>query len=113
MFEGIRRWRERRRAFKNKQDFAVLKGTIIVPEEDTEAMRKIKVPVRCLDGSVVLTEKEVPEAICKAVESLCFRILADHEQFVDLSYQPRKKSGRVKVTALLGVMCNKYEVIQP
>lgn len=109
MLERIKRWRERRRAFRNKKDFSILKGAVLVPEEEMNAMRKIKVPVRCLDGTVVLSEKEIPEAVCKAVESLCFRILADHERFVDLSYQPRKKSGRVKVTALLGVMCAELE----
>ena len=112
MLERIKRWRERRRAFRNKKDFSILKGSVLVPEEEMSAIRKIKVPVRCLDGKVVLSEKEIPEAVCKAVESLCFRILADYERFVDVSYQPRKRSGRVKVTALLGVMCSGQETLE-
>ena len=109
MLERIKRWRERRRAFRNKKDFSILKGSVLVPQEEMTATRKVKVPVRCLDGTVALSEKEIPEAVCKAVESLCFRILTDYERFVDLSYQPRKRSSRIKVTALLGVMCSGQE----
>ena len=104
MFASIKRMIQRRR--NRKRDFAVLKGSVIVSDEEMNVVRKVKVPVRCLDGTVVLTDKEIPEPVCKAIESLSYRLLADYERFVDVSYQPRRKDKKVKVNALLGVMCN-------
>ena len=104
MFARIKRMIERRR--NRKRDFAVLKGSVIVSDEEMNSLRKIKVPVRCLDGTVVMSEKEIPVPVCKAIESLSYRLLADYERFVDVSYQPRRKEKKVKVNALLGVMCN-------
>lgn len=104
MFASIKRMIERRR--NRKKDFSVLKGSVIVSDEEMNAVNKIKVPVRCLDGTVVMSEKEIPVPVCKAIESLSYRLLADYERFVDLSYQPRRKDKKVKVNALLGVMCN-------
>lgn len=104
MFARIKRMIERR---KNRKDnFAVLKGSVIVSDEEMNNTKKFKVPVRCLDGTVVITEKEIPEPVSRAIESLTLRILADYERFVDVSYQPRRKDKKVKVNALLGVMCN-------
>lgn len=102
MFERFKLWRQRR---KNRKDnFVVLKAQVMVPLEEMEQNRSIRVPVRCLDGEIVTTEKEIPVPVCKAIEALSYRLLAEHERFVDLSFQPRKKTGRAKVTALLGVM---------
>ena len=104
MFASIKRIIQRRR--NRKRDFAVLKGSVIVDEKDMDAVKTIKVPVRCLDGTVVVSDKSVPVPVCKAVETLAYRLLAEHERFIDLSYQPRKKDKKVKVNALIGIMCN-------
>ena len=99
MFMGIFRRK------KKKNGFTVIKGSVLVPEKEMEEMRTVRVPVRCLDGTVTMTEKQIPVAVCRAIESVSYRLLAEHERFLDLSYQPRKKAGKVKVTALLGVLC--------
>ena len=103
MFMGIFRRK------KQKKGFTVIKGSVLVPETEMHEMRAVRAPVRCLDGTVTMTDKQIPVAVCRAIESVSYRLLAEHERFLDLSYQPRKKTGKVKVTALLGVLCNEDE----